>query len=225
MHRNCAGLIRSYHFRMWKWSRIGALTALLIGVSPSVNEPFGVATVPAPDGDLTTIWQRLEPAIHADELTIAACRADPTCDSPAALRLIAIVHEAMRYEGRARIAHINRSINEAIPATRHDTPWMPPLKAMATSGDCKSYAVVKYATLGDAGIAPADRRLVIVWDRAHPQETHLILVVRVAQQWLILDDDTSTLVESTGKPNYEPLHMLDETGVRNFTSPTHGAGS
>jgi hypothetical protein len=36
--------------------RIGALTALLIGASPLADEPFGVATVPAPDGAISAIW-------------------------------------------------------------------------------------------------------------------------------------------------------------------------
>jgi predicted transglutaminase-like cysteine proteinase len=76
--------------------------------------------------------------------------------------------------------------------------------------------VTKYAALGDAGIAPGDRRLVMIWDREHPHETHLIVVVRVELQWLILDNETYTLVESTAKPTYEPLHTLDETGVRDF---------
>lgn len=102
---------------------------------------------------------------------------------------------------------------------------MSPLKALATPGDCKSYAVTKYAALGDAGIARGDRRLVMIWDRAHPQETHLIVVVRVELQWLILDDETYALVESTAKPTYEPLHTLDETGVRDFLSAPVGHGA
>ena len=101
----------------------------------------------------------------------------------------------------------------------------PPLKAMATSGDCKSYAVVKYAALADAGIAAADRRLVMIWDRTHPRENHLIVVVRIKRQWLILDDQTLTLVDSASKPTYEPLHTFDETGVRDFAPAAHEAGS
>ncbi len=198
---------------------IGMLTALLISASPSANEPFGIATVPAANGPLSMIWRGLQPDLQADEQTVVACRADPACGSPAALRLIAIVDEAKQYEGRARVGHINRAVNQAIAATRHEVPWMSPLKAMASPGDCKSYAVTKYAALGEAGIIPGDRRLVIVWDRSHPLETHVVVVVRSDAQWLILDDETMTLVESTSKPTYEPLHVLDQSGVRDFASP------
>jgi predicted transglutaminase-like cysteine proteinase len=201
---------------MGKAFRIGALTAVLISVSPSVNEPFGMATVAAPEGQLSAIWRWLDPAIRTDEATIAACRTNSGCGSPTALRLVAIIDEAMQYEGRARVGHINRAINKAIPTTHHEVPWMAPLAAMALPGDCKSYAVVKYAALVDAGIAVGDRRLVMIFDKAHPQETHLIVVVRVDLQWLILDDESLTLVKSTGKPTYQPLHTFDETGVRDF---------
>ena len=201
---------------MGKAFRIAALAGLLIAVSLDVNEPFGIATSPAPESTLTAIWRGLQSDIRADELTVAACRANPDCGSAVGLQFIAMVDEAMQYDGRARVGHINRAVNQAIAITRRDVPWMSPLNALASLGDCKSYAVTKYAALGDAGIAPRDRRLVMIRDRAHPLETHLIVVVRVELQWLILDNETYTFVESTAKPSYEPLYTLDETGVRDF---------
>ena len=87
-------------------SRIGVLIILLIGASPLVAEPFGVATVPAaPDSRISAIWRDLQPAMRADEQTIVVCRANPACGSPAALRFIAIVDEARRYQGRALLGH------------------------------------------------------------------------------------------------------------------------
>jgi len=198
-------------------SRIGVLIILLIGASPLAAEPFGVATVPAaPDSRIAAIWRDLQPAMRADEDTIAVCRANPACGSPAALRFIAIVDEARRYQGRALLGHINRAVNLAIPTTRGGVPWQSPLKALASLGDCKSYAVTKYAALGAAGIAPEDRRLVMVRDNAHPQETHLVVVVRVARRWLILDNRNLTLADSTDLQAYRPLHVFDHSGMRDF---------
>ena len=79
---------------MGKSFRIVALSGLLIGVSPSFNEPFGIATIPAPDDALTTIWRGLQPGMHADEQMVSVCRANPSCGSPAALQFITIVDEA-----------------------------------------------------------------------------------------------------------------------------------
>ena len=198
-------------------SRIAVLTILLIGASPLAAEPFGVATVPAaPDSRLSAIWRDLQLAMRADEQTIVVCRANPACGSPAALRFIAIVDEARRYQGRALLGHINRAVNLAIPTTRGGVSWQSPLKALASFGDCKTYAVTKYAALGAAGIAPEDRQLVMVWDNAHPQETHLVVVVRVARRWLILDNRTLTLAYSTDQQAYQPLHVFDHSGVRDF---------
>lgn len=202
---------------MGNLSRIGVLTIWLIGASPLAAEPFGVATVPAaPDSRISAIWRDLQAAMRADEQIIVVCRANPECGSPAALRFIAIVDEARRYQGRALLGHINRAVNLAIPTTRDDVSWQSPLKALASAGDCKSYAVTKYAALGAAGIAPEDRRLVIVWDNARPQETHLVVVVRVARRWLILDSRTLTLADSDDQQAYQPLHSFDHSGVRDF---------
>ena len=202
---------------MGNLARVGVLTLWLIGTSSLAAEPFGAATVPAaPDSRISAIWYDLQTAMRADEQIIVACRANPACGSPAALRFIAIVDQARRYQGRALLGHINRAVNLAIPRTRGDVSWQSPLKALASSGDCKSYAVTKYAALGAAGIAPEDRRLVMVWDNARPQETHLVVVVRVAQRWLILDSRTLTLADSNDQQTYEPIHSFDHSGVQDF---------
>jgi predicted transglutaminase-like cysteine proteinase len=149
--------------------RIGVLTALLIGASPLADEPFGVATFPAPNSAIAVTWERLQREIQADERTVMACRADARCGSPAALRFIAIVDDAKQYDGLARVGHINRSVNLAIQAQRNGMgSWKAPLDALSSPGDCKSYAVTKYEALAAAGIAPEDRRLVVVWDKCSP---------------------------------------------------------
>lgn len=209
---------------MKKIFRIAALMTLLIDISPPSNEPFELSTVATPTGKLTMLWEWLEPAIRKDQATIAACQTDPACGSVAALRLAAIVTEAMQYTGRARVGHINRAVNEVIPKSLGLVTWMSPLAAMNLSGDCKSYAVVKYAALANAGIAAADRRLIMIWDHTHPKENHLVVVVRVDLRWLILDDETLILIDSTDKSIYQPLHSFDETGVRDF-APVTGAAS
>jgi len=191
-----------------------ALAALLI--TPVADAPFGLTTVPAPDGQPTAIWRGLQASIKDDEAIIAGCRINLTCESLAALILIAIVDDAMRYEGREMLARINQWINATIVPTRADVPWLSPLAALAAPGDCKSYAVAKYAALADAGIAPEDRRLVTVWDNARPEETHMVVVVRQGGRWLVLDNRTQGLVDSTEVFTYQPLHEFGAAGVRDF---------
>jgi predicted transglutaminase-like cysteine proteinase len=193
------------------------IAALVLMLTPArAEEPFGVATVPTQDETLIAIWHDLQLDIASDEFRIASCRAEPNCDSAAAKRFIAIVDEARRHRGRTLLGHLNRAVNAAIPTTRGDVPMYAPLPALTYPGDCKSYAVVKYVALGDAGVVAADRKIILVWDNARPDETHVVVVVREGDHWLILDNLTLTLVDSTAAYAYQPLHEFGTDGVRDF---------
>lgn len=189
---------------------------VLASTQVSAMEPFGAEAVPSKSVDLIAVWQVLRRELAEDAAKIERCRTRQTCNSPEARRFISIVDEARRYGGRQMIGHLNRSINSAIPATHANVPWRAPLAALGRAGDCKSYAVAKYLALADAGIAPGDRRLAMLRIAMVPGELHLVTLVREGEHWLILDNRTLTLVESTTARQYLPLHELDESGVRDF---------
>lgn len=90
--------------------------------------------------------------------------------------------------------------------------------ALKRPGNCKSYAITKYLALADAGVAPGDRRLVMLRETTLSTELHLAVLVREGERWLILDNRTLTLVDSVATRQYAPLHEFDENGVRNFRS-------
>jgi predicted transglutaminase-like cysteine proteinase len=186
---------------------------ILMYLPARADDPFDVTTVPSRSASLTTTWRDLRAAVARDASLIALCRADPACGSDVALRLIGIVDEARQYQGRKMIGHLNRAINLAIARTHQDVAWLPPLAALGQPGDCKSYAMVKYLALGEAGITMTDRRLVIVRARATPGETHLVVIVRDGERWLILDNRTNVLVDSTAAHSYEPLQQFDANGA------------
>jgi|SRR5579871_4818911 len=180
------------------------------------EEPFDAHAVPSRSAYLAAMWSDLQVAIAQDESAIAFCSADPDCGSDVALRLIGIVEEARQHQGRKLIGHINRAVNLAVARTRADVAWLSPLTALAQPGDCKSYAMVKYLALGMAGIATADRRLVQVRFKNPPGDKHLIVLVRDEGRWLILDNRTNALVDSTAAHAYEPLQAFDESGVSDY---------
>ena len=101
-------------------------------------------------------------------------------------------------------------------------PWLPPLAALGQPGDCKSYAIVKYLALGELGIAASDRRLVMLRGVSRPSETHLVVLVRDNERWIILDNRTLTLVDSIAANQYEPLIEFDANGVRDFRPQMEG---
>lgn len=206
-----------------------AIGLFLLGLAAhaDADEPFGLATAAAPEGPWWAMWRRLQSDIRSEEPIVARCRAEPvSCDLPGAARFIAIVEEGRRHEGLARIGHINRAVNFSIRSTAataqrgSHTIWTSPLAALASGvGDCKQYAILKYAALRDVGLPPDDLRLVIVAIKSL-REQHAVVAVRDAGRWLILDSRFLALAESSELHDYLPLYALDERGVRQFVLPS-----
>lgn len=214
--------------RMWTI----ALALLSIGAAAQADssEPFGLATIAAPEGPLWATWRKLQSEMQSEKHIVAQCRTAPrTCTSPAALRFIAIVNEGNHHAGLARIGRINRAVNLAIGAASAaavQTTWNSPLQALAAgTGDCKLYAVLKYAVLEDAGFAASDLRLVIAGNRrqqvpAAMQTTHAFVAVHSGAEWIVLDNRSLAMIESKQLlDRYMPLFALDQRGVRQFVQP------
>jgi len=144
-----------------------------------------------------TVWTNLQVELDRDRETISDCRFSmTTCSDRAARRFIAIVDEGTGYEGRARIAHINRAANLAIRyRVENSGAWTSPLTALAAgTGDCKQFAVLKYAALEESGIAADRLRILIVEDKAR-HVAHAVVAIRDGTQWLVLNNRNSTLIE------------------------------
>lgn len=210
-----------------------ALAAGLLLFGPSAqagntdaDEPFAQATVAAADGPLSATWRQLQAKLRADQRIVAQCRTGPgSCTFFAAQRFIALVKEGGRDDGLGRIGRINRAANLALKPVRTasaQSEWTSPLQALkAGTGDCKQYAVVKYAALLDAGISPDDLRLVIVRiKRPQPPtspSSHLVVAVRLQTHWYILDNRSLAVTDSGRlRRDLEPLFTLDHRGVRQF---------
>lgn len=206
---------RALHGLAMKLGSAVAIVMLVLTPAHAV-EPFGAATTPSQSDGLITLWRDLQTEVANDEVEITRCRIDANCGSATAQRLIAIIDEARQYSGRKMIGHLNRGINGAIQSTRAIVPWLPPLAALSQPGDCKSYAIVKYLALGELGIAASDRRLVLLRGASRPNERHLVVLVRDNDSWIILDNQTLTLVDSVAARQYEPLNEFDANGVRDF---------
>jgi predicted transglutaminase-like cysteine proteinase len=185
------------------------------------DQPFGLATVEVTEGLLSTTWTKVLREVNKDFPIIAHCRAEPSaCSSPAALKFLTLVQEGVHQQGRGQIAHINRAANAALRSVKSpkvDKEWRPPLGVLAEgTGDCKHYAVLKYAALAAAGIAPDALEIVVVEVRSS-HEQHAMVAVRSEGRWLLLDNRTSILIESAeALAYYDPLYVLDQDGVRQF---------
>jgi predicted transglutaminase-like cysteine proteinase len=206
-----------------------ALAGLLVlcQIAQAAPRPF------PPDGangPAFFIWASLKSDFALERDLVDRCRtAAENCPSPAARQFVAIVDEGLQYESRARIAHINRAANLAIRLEIKPTrTWTSPLTTLAAgTGDCKQYAVLKYAALLEAGFTADQLRIVIVEDKAR-QATHAVVAVRDGTQWLVLNNRSSTLVDfDEFFERYALLWRLDP-GASQETAPqaeTPEAGS
>ena len=188
------------------------------------SEPFNLPTTPAQQGEVPARWAELQSHILADEKALAACGAVIGPCSKAAQRLLSIVELGRKREGRARLGWINRAINLGITPMSdwaqygYAQFWASPLQTLSSgAGDCKDYAIVKYAALRELGIAPADLRLVIVRDNLRQAE-HEILAVRYEKKWLILDNLTMAMLDAEQVRHYYPLFVMDYRGAREFVA-------
>ena len=189
------------------------------------NEPFGLFAFRAPEGLLWVKWRGTQESLDAEAKILTRCRTGADGCTPAARQFLAIVDEARKREGRARIEVVNRSINATIryqsDMAQHGVVdvWSAPLASLASGhGDCEDYAIAKYAALRDAGVAAGDLRLLLVRDRAARQD-HAVLAVRSDGRWLILDNRHLMVSEAAELPQFVPLFALGHEGVGLFAAP------
>lgn len=187
-------------------------------------EPFNLTATAVQQGDVPARWTELQSRMLTDERALAACGGANSPCPKAAQRLLSIVDLGRKREGRARLGWINRAVNLGIRPMSdwaqygYAQFWATPLQTLNSgAGDCKDYAIVKYAALRELGFAPGDLRLVIVRDDVRQAE-HEVLAVRDGQQWLILDNLTMAMLDAEQIRHYYPLFVMDYRGARAFTA-------
>ena len=205
-----------------------ALIILVVGFGAQAEsiEPFGVATVLAPENIYAAHWRKLQDDWAAERKILDQCRAErERCPSRAALQFMAVTDEAKKQTGHAQLGYINRAINLAIRPMNDlanysiREKWTAPLATLERgTGDCTDFAVAKYYALGEIGVPLKDRRLLVVRVKPRGKE-HTVLAVREDQHWLILDNRNMTIVDAADATEYAPLLEFDHRGVWQFLEP------
>ncbi len=180
---------------------------------------------PVAAGGVTAKWRMIEEDIAREQEVLARCRKQAPCPA-AAQSVLHIVAEGSGHIGLARVGRINRAVDLAIaPASDRaqwgvEDHWSSPFETLQTGrGDCEDYAIVKYLALLQAGLSPADVKIVILKNLA-PAEDHAAVAARVDGAWLILDNRKLALVRDTAIVGAIPKFVLDENGARRFLPST-----
>jgi predicted transglutaminase-like cysteine proteinase len=93
--------------------------------------------------------------------------------------------------------------------------WMPATQTLARGrGDCEDFALAKRAMLRAAGVPDKDLYLVVLKDLARRAD-HAVLVVRASGRFLVLDNGTDRIVDSSEIQDYKPV--LTFTASRAYT--------
>ncbi len=189
------------------------LVALLRPSCAEQVEPFGIHTVAIKAGSLVASWRILKQQLFSSDIaTITSCSSDQSNQCVAASKLLMVVKEARQYQGKAFLGHLNRSINLLIKAG--PGKWTSALDAVESGvGDCRAYAITKYVALLVAGVPLDQIRLVAVHSRLR-NEDHLVVSVHQDDKWLILDNLHHLILQASEETEYQPLYVLDQSGVR-----------
>jgi len=93
--------------------------------------------------------------------------------------------------------------------------WMTASETLARGrGDCEDFALAKRAMLRAAGVPDKDLYLVVLKDLSRRAD-HAVLVVRAAGRFLVLDNGTNRIVDSSDVQDYKPV--LTFTAGRAYT--------
>jgi predicted transglutaminase-like cysteine proteinase len=209
--------------------RLGVLAP--INSAPDVRprpvglEPFGLSTTPAPEDALWRKWRGVESDMMAEEAIMERCRANVEVCPPNVAQFLRLIDTVKSKSGRTALDEANRAVNASLRYMSDQLQfgeadrWTTPLASFATAvGDCEDYAIAKYVALREAGFPRDDLQLVLVRDRAAWQD-HAVLLARIDEHWLILDNRHSELLEDIDAVTLTPLYAINHRGVRLFATP------
>jgi predicted transglutaminase-like cysteine proteinase len=110
-----------------------------------------------------------------------------------------------------QLARINREINAYPYNGAFDAYWEKPSELRQLGGQCRDFAVAKYARLYDLGVADADMELTAVRIRK-TGELHAVLVVRHHGHVYVLDNLRSEVQGLDRLKEFEPVYHINRIG-------------
>jgi predicted transglutaminase-like cysteine proteinase len=199
--------------------RLAALVIVgFVAIGPAVAAvPFDPTVQPLPEKVRLPRWEAALQGIAQDRAVLRRCletAADCPVDATRAWR--AMILDAGGTSARAKLESVNRFVNGAPYVRDQDRVgtldhWSSPLEFLAEGGDCEDYAIAKYVSLRELGMAPRDLRIVVLEDRSRGL-AHAILAVRVGSEILVLDNQSDTIETFQRVPHYDPYYAVNEEG-------------
>jgi predicted transglutaminase-like cysteine proteinase len=116
--------------------------------------------------------------------------------------------ESIRGQDReSMVREVNDEMNHFLYVP--NAHWETPLEFYFMNGDCKDYAVAKYASLRYLGFFPDELRIVVGKD-THAQVEHAILVVYLDGKAIVLDNRISRVINASNVYDFRPTYSVNE---------------
>jgi predicted transglutaminase-like cysteine proteinase len=110
-----------------------------------------------------------------------------------------------------QLARVNREINRVQYTQEFDTYWETPSEFLRNGGQCREYAVAKYARLYALGVADADMALTVVRIKA-TGEYHAVLIVQHGGAGYVLDNLKRTVQTAARLKDFEIVYFINRIG-------------
>jgi len=177
---------------------------------------FGYFEFASPGLTALPLWRDALARIRAGRAQIDRCDEDVSqCGSTALTVWRAKVAELQTLSPLERLFEVNRFVNSFSPRSDQDAHntadyWAAPLEFLERGGDAEDFAIMKFASLRDAGIDNQAMRIMIVYD-ALRQQRHAILAVSLEQGTFVLDTITDAVQPAERVRYYVPYYSVNET--------------
>lgn len=175
---------------------------------------LGSRTGPPLGLDVLPRWRDALARIEAERPLYRACdEQGAACRDPALRRWRDLLRRLAGQPLSVQLDEVNRFANawpyrtDAENFGRSDY-WASPLEFLARSGDCEDYAIIKYVSLRELGVADRQLRLVVLRDTLRG-DAHAVLAVAAGDHVWILDNLAETVLPQDQLSHYRPYYSVN----------------
>lgn len=90
--------------------------------------------------------------------------------------------------------------------------WATPTEFFKNGGDCEDYAIAKYFLLIQSGFDPRTM-YISVGRNIKRNEIHAVLIVKVNNEFYILDNDVEYVYNSKTNRHFQPIYFVNKFGM------------
>jgi len=110
------------------------------------------------------------------------------------------------------VSIVNTQMNAIRYVSDKTDTWSAPSHFIVNGGDCEDYAIAKYAMLKAYGIPAKNMRIAVGYDQTHNNEVHAVLLVTIAKNTYILDNNKEQIVNVKNNNYFNPEYTINEYG-------------